>query len=215
MPTAKKPEAQIMDVSKPGKSPAEPSARPVIVGHRSLVQDPMVTSTEASKPDKSESEEETKPTSPSSGKKVIVPLGEQAAKPNKADQSAREEPNNASDSAERTASADEETKEQAGAEESTEAVSDAAVVDSVIEQVNTGTKREEELKAAEERKKTEAIEKLITEKKYFVPIGKDSRSSIKGMWVPAVVLLLTLLVIVGAIDAEILKTGFSLPFDFL
>lgn len=215
MPAAKKPEAQIMDVSKPGKSPAEPSARPVIVGHRSLVQDPMVTSTEASKPESSKSEGEAKPTSPSSGKKVIVPLNEQAAEPSKADQFAPEELRNASGSAEHATSASEETKDHGGTEGSTDTISEAAVVDSVVDRVDVGTKREEEQKAEEERKKAEALEKLIVEKKYFVPIGKAHQATKRGVWVLTAVLLLIFIGLVGAIDAEVLEFGFSLPFDLL
>lgn len=214
MPAAKKPEAQIMDVSKPGKVPAEPSARPVIVGHKPMVQDPMVTSPEADNPDEKQPKEDAQPISPSSGKKVIVPLGEQAENaPPSGEQDAADTPE---DTGSQQPAADEaKAEEQSETPESTDVISESAVVDSVVDQVDIGTKREEEQKAEEERKKAEALEKLIVEKKYFVPIGKTHRTSKKGIWVFTAVLLLIFIGLIGAIDAEVLEAGFSLPFDFL
>jgi hypothetical protein len=48
--SAKKQSPRVMDVSKPGKSTPSASSRPVIVGHRPAVQDPMVNENKPEKP---------------------------------------------------------------------------------------------------------------------------------------------------------------------
>lgn len=63
--------------------------------------------------------------------------------------------------------------------------------------------------------RNQAVEKLITSKQYFVPIGAVAqRRNSRNTALLAVVLLL----IVGAvlaIDAELIETGISLPFDLI
>jgi len=60
---------QVMDVSKPGKSMPEPTSRPVIVGHKPEVQDPMVNTAEDATP-----QADPKELPPSATKKVVTPI---------------------------------------------------------------------------------------------------------------------------------------------
>src|SRR5688500_10351004 len=68
--TAKK-QPQVMDVSKPGKTAPSASSRPIIVGHKPVVQDSMVNE-EKEMP--SNESEEHKITVNRTGPKVIAPL---------------------------------------------------------------------------------------------------------------------------------------------
>lgn len=64
---------QVMDVSKPGKAAASATARPVIIGHGSMVQDPMVRRAQA------EADAEAAGAQPKRGKIVIKPLSQDSA----------------------------------------------------------------------------------------------------------------------------------------
>lgn len=212
---------QVMDVARPGKTPASASSRPVIVGHKPQVQDPMVT-TEETKDETSETPETTpEATSPAMSKKVIIPLSEADKK---ADEPAEDEPTeDASEEPEQPSEMAEEPeeKESAPAAEETEEPkapepedsTDSAVVDAVIDQV--GDKKQDEIEAEEERKRQETIEKLVAEKKYFVPIGKAHKKSNQISLVFTLFLFVVLVGIFAAIDAEVLDAGFKLPFDLI
>lgn len=229
MAAAKKPAKQVMDVSKPGKVPADASARPVIVGHKPQVQDPMVTPEEAQNPEATSQEQEI--ASPSASKKVITPLTEED-KPAEAETEPEvtEEPAKPADTEE--AQADEPVEEQQEtATETTETEatespeenspdelgesSDTAVVDAVADQVAAGKKIDQGM-SEEEKKKQEALEKMVAEKKYFIPIGKvHHRKSNKMILIVTVLLFLVFVGLILAIDAEILDAGFDLPFDVI
>ena len=174
------------DVTKPGKTPASATSRPIIVGRGPTVQDPMVTSdVDAETP----AVEVLAP--PSVAKKVIMPLAaaEDATPP------ATTPPEKATESIQ-----DETT--------------DAAVVDAVIEQVTD--KKKLELQNAEEKKRSELIEKLVADKKYFVPTKSPHQKRNNRI---AILLLSIVLLAVGgviaAIDAGILDIGITLPFDLI
>jgi hypothetical protein len=191
---------QVMDVSKPGKTAANATARPVIVGHRSIVQDPMVNAAEEANPDVPK--EEPAPTVTPAGKKVITPISEPE---NPADEEAVQESEQPAESAEQAAEAPVDSTDGESSE--------TAVVDAVADQV--GAKKKEEQLSEEEKKKQEALDKLVAEKKYFVPIGKAHHKSRKTA--PIVLLVLLLLVAGGlaAVDAGVLDIGVDLPFDII
>ena len=202
-----------MDVSKPGKVAADSSARPVIVGHRPMVQDPMVTSPEDDNPEQPAIEEPSIK-SPSASKRVISPISEEE-KAEEATEAATEESDEDSD---QIVAAEESTPDTSHTTDETPdkpTDSEAAVVDTVIDQVDIGSKREAEQKAEEDRKKQEAIDKLVAEKKYFVPIGKTHTQKNTGIMILTVLLLFVLLGLLAAIDAEIIEVGFNLPFDLI
>jgi hypothetical protein len=221
MAASDKNKKQVMDVSKPGKTPASASSRPVIVGHKPQVQDPMMT-TEETKDETPETSETTpEVSSPALSKKVITPLSE-ADKD--ADEPAEDEPTEeASEEPEQVSEAAEEPDEKQAAPVTEEAEepktpepedsTDSAVVDAVIDQV--GDKKQDEIEAEEERKRQETIEKLVAEKKYFVPIGKAHKKSNQISLVLTLLLFVVLVGIFVAIDAEVLDAGFKLPFDVI
>lgn len=209
-----------MDVSKPGKTAANASSRPIIVGHGPQVQDPMVTSDE----DNKEAEEtSTKLTSPANSKRIIAPLSETEKESDTTEASV---PENLADAEtmvdaepveEATPETDESVVEEAPEEpiepEASEPSAESAVVDAVIDQV--GDKKKDEIEAEEERKRQESIDKLVAAKKYFVPIGKVHKKSNRIWLILTLLLLLVLLGLVAAIDAEILESSISLPFDLI
>lgn len=200
----KKSEKQVMDVSKPGKAVADASARPVIVGHKPQVQDPMVTA-EDTNPDVAEPEQSV--ASPSATKKVIAPLSDQ--------ENASESEAAAEDSSLESQPQPDEKSEPDADETSdgTQSDEEAAVVDAVADQV--GAKKKEDAKTEEDKKHFAEIEKLIAEKKYFVPIGKARRKRNRALLWVTVFLALIFVGLLLAIDAELLEAGFNLPFDFL
>lgn len=206
---------QVMDVSKPGKSAADATSRPVIVGHRPMVQDPMVNTAEESNPEIEK--EEPAPTVTPTGKKVIAPISEpeKPAEEKPEEEKIEQAPENPVEPVEADVSAEPETKETEDTKASTETESsDNAVVDAVADQVGANKKKEEQL-SEEEKKKQEALDKLVAEKKYFVPIGKAHHKSRKSA--PLVLLVLLLLVAGGlaAVDAGVLDIGVDLPFDII
>lgn len=177
-----------MDVSKPGKSAPDTSARPVIVSHKPTVQDPMVKTEE-------QAEEAPKPEETTAvHNKVIQPITEQPSK----DAKTQETP---------------ETEEKTSAEK--EADKEAAVVDAVAEQADLGPKNKNAGPTEEEKKKQEALEKLITDKKYFVPIGQVAHRRNQRTLTIFLVLLIALAGVYLAIDAELINLNVDLPFELI
>ncbi len=146
----------ISDVSKPGQTGATPTTRPIIISHGGMMKDPMVSGSAAA----SDLEEEAKPVAPviqtPTRAKVIQPVSVEPPK---------------TEPSEKPAEAEQEAPEESTA--SPEPVSDEAVVDAVIEQATT--KKKDGRLSEEEIKQQEAINKLITDKTYFVPIGQVRR----------------------------------------
>lgn len=218
MAASDKNKKQVMDVSKPGKIPPGASSRPVIVGHKPQVQDPMVTAEETK--DETPETPGTKPeatTSPAMSKKVIIPLSEADKK---TDEPAEIEPTEEAEQPSETTEEPEEKESTPAAEETEEPkapepddAADSVVVDAVIDQV--GDKKQDEIEAEEERKRQESIEMLVAEKKYFVPIGKAHKKSNQISLVLTLFLFVVLVGVLAAIDAEVLDAGFNLPFDLI
>lgn len=202
----------VMDVSKPGKSPADATARPIITGH-AMMKDPMVTDDKVplegvteDVPVTSESNTpEEKEAAPSTSHKVIQPLTEET-------EDKSEEPATDKDDSEEKPETAEESKPEEKKEESP--VTEDAVVDAVLDQV--GDKKEETKESEEERKRQEVVDKLIEEKKYFVPI--DQVHTRRNNRLALLVLGALLPVIIGlglAADAGVINLGFKVPFDFI
>lgn len=208
---ASKNEKQVMDVSKPGKTPADASARPVIVGHKTLVQDPMVNADVNSEAATTEAEAEPAPPSPSTGKKVIAPLEDSTTSETTPETTPAAEITNEQKPEETEKPAAEEKLDEPPVE--SEESTDSAVVDAVIDQV--GNKKKENELSEEDRKRQEHLDKLVEEKKYFVPIGKAHKGSSRLLLIFTLLLLVVFIGLVLAIDAEMLDVGFSLPFDLI
>jgi hypothetical protein len=172
-----KTENKFFDVAKPGQSSPTSTARPVIVGHKPQVEDPMMT-----RKVPVVSDEQTQDT-PADETPSGAPAGDTPTMPSSFD---RVDIKPVSPELQATmVEPEEEPKEElpkpvqpAVLPEST---SESSVKDSITEAAKTDTqspamrKLEEEKEAKEEAARQEAIEKMIAEKKYFVPVGKAKR----------------------------------------
>ena len=178
--------AKTMDVSKPGKTTPDTSARPVIVTNRSMVQDPTLT--DQSKDNSSKPTEATV----ARGAKTISPVSKSS-----------EEESMASDTA-KSAKPDTQ-KEQA---------KETATVEAVADQATEDKKKQNKDSDADIARKKE-LEKLIADKKFFVPIGQVSRRRNRRA---LIVFLVVIIILIGgylAIDSKLIKSSVTLPFDFI
>lgn len=202
---------QVFDVAKPGKTPAEASSRPIIISHKPLVEDPMV----------SKKSEQTDPDDKPSGIAVSTSAGEVVSHGGKVVQPPQHEEvetDKSSHPAETVNDADNsiepETKEQAKTESTSQASVEINAAADELEQKNV--KQEADAKESkQEAELQERISKLIEEKKYFVKIGETRRHKSAST---GIMLFLLLLVVAGlylAVDAELIKTSISLPYDFI
>lgn len=186
--SAKKP---VMDVSKPGGTRADATARPIITGHE-IMKDPMMkvlasSDSEATEEPVSSEPEQKELAAPSVTHKVIAPLATE-------DES--------------------EDSPKSKKEETVEESSDSAVMDAVLEQVDD--KKVENWRNEEEQKRAELVEKLVDDKKYFLPINQVRSRRNNRIILIIIAILLPLIVGLGlAVDAGIIKPGFTLPFDFI
>lgn len=195
MAQAKKP---VMDVAKPGKTPAGATSRPIIVGHGPAIKDPMVN--DGDTPQADVDTEEKQPLQASH--KVITPITDTA------DSESVRTSKDASDSDDKPKEAEPE-----GADESDE-LTDDAVVDAVIDQVADKKQSEKVDDAAIKRQ--ELVEQLVSSKKYFLPINSIKRRRNSRLAIVLVAALLPLLIgLVLAIDAGVLLPEVTLPFDLI
>jgi hypothetical protein len=180
---AKKP---VMDVEKPGATPASATSRPLIVSRGPAIKDPMVNEDEA--------QPATEPQLVSSSKKkTIQPLSEQETKPA---EGASPEPSPDTKEASQEQSAPEATP----IDETPEVTSNAAAP----------------AMSDEDIKRQELVDKLVLEKKYFVPIGAVQKKRTVRATVLFLALLLSLAAgAVVAVDANLISIGIHLPFDLI
>ncbi|HSX43808.1 MAG TPA: hypothetical protein VLE69_00705 [Candidatus Saccharimonadales bacterium] len=243
---------KVMDVSKPGSSAPDASSRPVIVGHRTLLQDPMMKSAEpeADKEEKvivSTTAPTIKPPSESKSDKVeVVGDSPESAKIEKSDvkESAKETGEPKQDESKplaviestemekdetkpETDDEPKETEEQATTEESKDepkpdtepeensesSNSDEAATDVLAEQAAAKKTTDKEDKEAVARQ--EAVQKLVTDKTYNLPIGEAKRKRNMSLVVLLLLLIVAAALLYLAIDAEIIKTSIKLPVEFI
>lgn len=191
-PSNKKP---IMDVAKPGDTAATATSRPVIINHGMLVKDPMMQD----KGDEAASELAAEENTPkiTQSKKILVPI--------ETTEAASEKRENKTDDPE---------KEEATNSESEEEQVEEAVVDAVVDQM--ADKKEQDKAAEEDQKREELVAKLVSEKKYFVPLAVARHSRNNKIGIVVISMLIPLIVgIVLAIDAGVIGENISLPFDLI
>jgi hypothetical protein len=235
---------KVMDVAKPGTSAPDATARPVIVGHRAILQDPMVTSTQKDDEPEEKIVSKTAPTlkpidnistEPKKETKVTVKTekaDEKEAEKEKDDSTLdegqayvietvkkskldvpKEEPDKKEAPAEAPAKKADEKPEPAAEEEKPEAQSDdQAATEAVAEQAAAKKTSEKEDKEATARQ--EAVQKLITEKTYNLPIGEAKRKRNMSLVVLLVLLIVAAALAYLAVDAGVIKTSVKLPYEF-
>lgn len=179
----------VFDVSKPGKTAADPSSRPLIVTHKPMVkQDPMVA------PEADENEKK-KPLTPK--REVVVQPSEELA--NEKSEKTPEE---------------EKTPREDKPEDSTPYESNDIESLAGEAQSKQKAKKEDE----EIAKKAAEIENLIQSKKYNLPIhdGAYASRSIFATLLNILLIVLALATIfVLAVDAGMVDVGLELPFDLI
>jgi hypothetical protein len=172
-----------MDVSKPENVKPDATSRPIIVGHKPMIQqDPMVSPAE-NQDTPPEVAENTEKKATSHSEKVVQPPSVSAdaaevadPKPEEPEAKSPEESDNSDDAA---------------------PVSDeAAIVDAVAEQAKANKKNSGE-PTEEDKKKQAEITKLIEEKKYFVPLKVASHKRNSRLSMVFLVLLLLLSTIIS------------------
>ncbi len=189
---------KLFDVAQPGKTAATATSRPVIVGHGSMIkQDPMVSKPEPTKASSNKGVD-LKPAAPDEDNEV-KPTQETSDKEDKKQESSDEQPKK-------------EEPEKPAETENNEGETGSEVANELAGQV--ASKKEEKAKADAQAKKSEEIEKLIESKKYFVQVHQGPSSQNLSTWV-LVILLLAVVGVILAIDAEVLNVGLLLPFDLI
>ncbi len=149
-------ENKVFDVANPGSADAHPNARPVIVPRRTLLRDPMMAS--GNKPIKDA-------VSPEDQKDKEEKLSETASKEVKPPETKDKSPQPS------TEEADKETPE----EEEKPAEADDSITEPAADEDSDESKEEEKNELTADKQLDEKYEKLIEDKKYFVPIGAVKR----------------------------------------
>jgi hypothetical protein len=194
MPSEKK---RIMDVSKPGKTAATATTRPIIVGHGPIMKDPMMQQPKVAAVNE-EGEPIKKPAPAQPPNKLVL-------KPMVAGASADEKSS--------TAKASDATTDESGADGETPADSqDEAVVDAVVSQAVKDKRGEQQAK--EDTERAIARQKLIDEKKYFLPIGQTARRRNRWAWFILLFLIVAAATVYMLLDANVIKNNVALPFEF-
>ncbi len=191
-PNTDDPDKRIFDVAKPGKTAASAQSRPVIVGHRTLLQDPMVkpSNSEDAKEEAPKTDEPTATSSPSGH--TITPPQEQSSSPTPA---AKPEEN------QQNPNTEEETKPPEQDRETSVYNGPAAL------------KEQTRLQQQAELAKQENLHKLVDDKRYYVPIGEQKRSrTIRHLLLALIgILLLAIILADLLVDTGIIKTSVKPP----
>lgn len=149
------PPPKTIDVTKPGAPAPEPSAKPIIVSNRPMLQDPMMVKSDDKPPHEQKSDHKELS---ATGKTIPSPAGLTAPKA-EPPSPAPTPPTEAKDSSEPEP-------------ETAQASSEKAVVDAVASKTAGGDKKKTEVQAEAEKTQQEHLEKLVEDKTYFLPIGK-------------------------------------------
>lgn len=222
------PSSKAMDVAKPGKSTPSASSRPIIVGNKQTVQDPMVNDKQAT-----QSGEQTIAVR-RSAPQVIAPLSETeklaaegkadtTAEPSETEQNAAQaEPPAPTEGAvvdeEQSAESAASTSDSGGSSSSGSSKDSggksSSIVDAVVDQASKNKDKKDDKKQAELEKRQAEIEKLIEEKKYYVPTAQVTKKQRKTRWAALLLVILLLIGAYVAIDAQVIKNNIQLPYEF-
>ena len=196
------PKAKVMDVAKPGRSAPTSTSKPIIVGHKPMMHDPMMSKPAALPVLQADSIPVTH------GDKIITPPesftpGEPAAEP-ESQESPPPEP---------TAQPDPEpTVPEPSPEPDQSPTDDASTVDAVAEQASQGKDKQAEA----DQQQAAQVQELVDNKQFVVPIGQVTKRR-RTRWEIMLFILLVLMVagFLVAVDAKLFDPGFDLPFDII
>jgi len=196
------PGPKTFDVTRPEETKAAIGSKPMIVGHKTLTRDPMMTD---AKKDSDSDESENKNISSEGESDVSTNSDEQI------------EPKQAPSKAKKVISPISHDKEINDA--TTETDSDKEPI-SVGEQETLSQETTDQKLVDPEVKKMDrkqALEELVGSKKYFVTIHRESSGLTVKSVLAAIILPTVLLVVVyvALVDAEIIESSIILPFDLL
>lgn len=193
-----------MDVSKPGKSAPDTTARPLIVSNRPVNIDPMMKT------------QDIPEVQISQHTKVIEPLNSVDIGDAPVQQSTEVTVQDPSTPATEKFPPKAIDKSAESADQNLPSVEE---VDSETDTaLSTGTKKEKlNAQTKEEKARQEAMQKLIVAKKYFVPIGKATRRRDSRRTVGVLIVLMIVTVIGGylLVDAGLISVGIKLPIDII
>lgn len=178
----------VFDVSKPGKTAAEPTSRPIIVSHKPMIkQDPMVAPTE---------ESSEKPLSPKKEANISpVSSDVEEEKPKNQDEVVTED-----------------TKEG----ENTANTSDSGAIDALADEAES--KKKDKKADEDAAKKAAEIQNLVQSREYNLPIhdaGYGGKGFFNTFLTVLLILLMLGTLFVLAVDAGLIKVGLELPFDLI
>lgn len=197
---------QIMDIRRPGKSPANATSRPIIVGHGAMIKDPMVHDKGTEIVSDVAPVETTHPEILAEPKPELVLTPEAASVSGAAiDTAAIDAKNNTSVAGESAVTTPELQTETSNTSD------DSIIVDTVAGQATLS--REEKQIKSDEAAHQEALKKLIDDKTYFLRVSQPRTVRSKSRI--GIVLIVLALLIIGAyllVDSGVIKTGIDLPF---
>ncbi len=209
------PDKKLMDIVKPGKTPASANSRPVIIGHKPLKLDPMMAKDGPTKikVDEAVIGDEPEPT----GLKPVEAPVVKPVEPPKPEPKA-EETKPGPEAVAETKAAPSKTEV---AESPEEPAKEAPETGETTEETETPVDPKQAEKQAqqdkEEQAREAAVKKLIEDKKYFVQVGEVKRQR-QARRLLLTILVLLVLAIVAAdllIDAGIVKTSIKPVLDLI
>lgn len=195
--TKKIPINVLSDVSKPGLTPADPTSRPIIVGHQpSPGQDPLLS-------DGVKTKNKTSVLKLTKSKK-ISPINEEeydsdiptTAELDKARQEASQADNPVTDSDNKDSESD-------------------GNIDALANEINNKSRTKQQIE--DEKKMDKHVQDLIDAKRYHLPItegGKKAASARIVTWIFSLLLLVVIGVLLS-MDAGLIDAGIDLPFDII
>lgn len=192
-------DSKVFDVAKPGEAKPDTGSKPMVVGHK-LMKDPSVN-----EPEEKESLE-NQPIAQTS-KKTISPISDQEKETEKTttENSDDSKESEKTDTEVRTDEEQEKTESQP--------TSDDVAVGESTEKSKEDIEKEKNKEALDNE---ENLQKIISDKTYFVSIDEASYSSAKTFFKTFIaVSLISVIVLVVLIDLEVIDLGVSLPFDIL
>lgn len=199
---------QVMDVAKPGKTPANATSRPVIVSNSAVVQDASVVQD----PDATAAEMSETKQSLRTHTKVVSPIVIEDDTEDQDDspkQEAEEKPADSEEVKKDTPAEDKKTSQDDEPLDNSSAIVDA-VIDEVASQKDKAQQNKEAVRA-------DAVSKLVESKEYFLPIKQvnTQRGSKKPALVALLLLVATIVGLYALVDVGAIKPGFEVPFHVL